>query len=467
MIPTIQSPEDFLLNEVIVTFEDNTTKLNLTKTVVEINLYESLQSAYLTGSVTMVDDADVIDLFKFRGTERLYFSVSLPIPNFTPIIKHFVILNMEDPIKVNDHTMLVTFNLIEDIGFLGNIEKFSKMYVGVGEQILGKIVTDKLKRKIYNWDERNNRFGNLERTFIPSAQNKFQYIVPNINTIEAINYVKNKLTTPNGLPYFLLSSLVTNDLIIRDLETILKGTAFNKDTPFVFSQSNTNSGVDDPRKAVFSIYQFDAQSANDTMLLAQQGGMGSYYQYRHMTTGEQISGHLNVHNIIRNLVDIGVIPLEESEMLTSEFFVPVRQTDDVRSSATLQEYNSRFFRGISASTYTDNVTNYNEEKYLNQHILQITSYVIMQYLVKDLYTISVPGFLFLSNDINRSVGNLIELRSFKTNIPHNIREMSLSIDTNRSGNFVMLQKRHIFDCTSFRHKVNIQCGRISKKQGVL
>lgn len=462
----IQSAEDFLLNEVVITFDNKVTKLNLTRVVSEINLYESIQSVYLTGSVIIQDDNDIIDLFNFKGTERLYISFSLPVPNFTPIVKHFVIQNIEQPIKVNDHTTIVTLNIIEDIGFLGSVDKFSKMYVGSGEQIIGKIVKDKLNRSIYNWDERTKRFGAKTKTFTPSKQGLFEYIVPNINVFEALSYVKNKMTTQNGMPYFVHSSITTNDIVLRDLETILNGEAFNRGTPFVFSQSTTNQGAVDPKKDLYAIYQFDVQFQSDTMLLAQLGAMGSYYNFRNLSTGEKISGQLNGYNIIKSLVDNGVIPNTEPDPLISKDFVPIRQDNSLNTDKKLQNYTSRHFRNISGSTFIDDVNNFAEEDYINQHRLHVISYILMQYLVKDLYTIRVPGFLFLSDIIDRSVGNLIELRTFKTAINNGQYNAALSIDSNKSGNFVMLQKRHIFNCLNYKHTVVVECGRITKKKPV-
>lgn len=463
---SLQSAEDFKLDEVVITFDGAATTLNITNIVAEINIYESLQSLYLTGSMTFVDDQDFVNEFNFRGTERVRITVSLPIPEFTPITKHFVIQNFEQPIKTNDYTTIYTANLIEDVGFLGSIEKFSRSYVGSGEQIIGNIVKNILKKNVYNWNEQTQQFGNSPPTFIASDQSRFQYIVPNITPIEAISIIRNKMTTANGLPYFVHSSIVSDDIIIRDLETILSTTPFNVGQPYVFSQSMTNSGADNPLAHAFSINQMEGQMLDDTMLLAQLGGVGAYYHFRNITTGQISSGRFNSYNVLKNLVDIGVIPDTEPDLLIADNFFPENLTSNVIGSKKLQDYNSKFFRDVAGATHIDNIKNFTEEANMSSYMKRVISHILHQHLLKNVYTINIPGYMLLSSEINRSVGNTVELRVFKTSIPTNKYELAQSIDVNRSGKFIMLQKRHVFNCTSFKHNVTVMCGRLSKQKSI-
>ena len=91
----LQSVEDFVLNEVIMTSERWAAPANITNIVAEINIYESIYEQYLTGSILIIDTVDLYRSLDIQGTERLQITVSLPLVNAIPITKNFVIVNAE------------------------------------------------------------------------------------------------------------------------------------------------------------------------------------------------------------------------------------------------------------------------------------------------------------------------------------------------------------------------------------
>jgi hypothetical protein len=155
-----------------------------------------------------------------------------------------------------------------------------------------------------------------------------------------------------------------------------------------------------------------------------------------------------------------IIP-PESKSLVDPNFVPDRTQND---PTTLQSYTSRIFRQISANVTTENeVNNLYAETNLSENRLPVYAYIIREYLLKNMLTITVPGMHFLFKDPRRTVGNQIEILTFKSDIPSNTTNIRDFRDKRRSGNFIMLNKRHIFNCVDFKHNCVVQCGRIQQE----
>ena len=88
-------------------------------------------------------------------------------------------------------------------------------------------------------------------------------------------------------------------------------------------------------------------------------------------------------------------------------------------------------------------------------------YAIEQLLNKNNLSIIVPGLKFMTKDITTSVGNQVAIAIYKNEI---VDETTNPIDTKRSGNYIMLSKRHVFNIVDVSHTVQISCARIANRR---
>lgn len=458
MTGDIQSAEDFRLNSVILTSERLNRELNITNLVSEINIFESIQSLYLTGSITILDDQDAFNLIDLQGTERLEISVSQPSDDTDdPVIKNFVIVNIEKAVKTNDHSTIYSLYIIEDIGYLNNVKKISKAFDGIPESMIQKILERQISKNVFGY----NVSTKTSETFQSSAQKLKRYIAPYVTPFTAIEDILERTTTRQGLPFFVHSTFTFDDIFIRDLETIIKTDAFNKDRPFIYSQSQTNNGADDTLAHAFSIAEMTSDMTDDTLFLAQVGAVGSLINTLSASYGEESSTPFNAYEFFDDLKSKNVIPQRYKFLIDREFIPDRSQNDNLK----LQEHTSRIFRQISANVTTENeVNNLYAETNLIENELPVYAYIIREYLLKNMVTITVPGMHFLFKDPRRTVGNQIEIMTFKSDIPNASTELSDFQDKRRSGNFIILNKRHIFNCVDFKHNCVLQCGRIHQEE---
>lgn len=418
--------------------------------VAEFNIYEDITLPYLTASMALLDDHDMYRFLKLNGTEKVTIRYEIPTKESEPFEKTFTIVNIPTTTKINDFASVLSFNMIEDIGYFDKLQKFSKVYDGVGEQIIEKIVQDKLSRQ-------------LDRTFArkQSFQKAFRYIVPYQTPLEAVNNILQKMTTDNGFPFFLFSSVYSDDFILRDLETIISEPAVNKGKPYTFTQGINASDTDFKTQAL-SITSFESVNIDDTLLLAQKGAIGSKLSLINITTGEYLTPHVDMLQHMTILIDNGIIPREYSSLFVNDNFVPDPSNNN---ASRLPDYDSRVMSAVMGKrTYpNDDLEGYSEEtstEYAkNQHIRNN----ILHHLTKNIYRIYVPGVLFLNKDPRLTVGSQIEVLVYKNkNVSSTMATVDV-VDERRSGNFIILAKRHIFDVVNERHNVSLEIGKISEQ----
>lgn len=448
-----QSPEDFRLNKVYISADrfKRSRTIDVTNIVIEFNIFENITLPYLTGSIAMLDDNGLFDIADFQGTENLTIIVSLPNQPDNNIQKTFILNSVEKSIQSNDRSAILIFSMVEDVLFHNNVQTISKTYDGTGEEIIEKVLNDKLNKKLYT----------KEITYKPSFQSAFRIISPYLSPFQIINMALNKMTTENGSPYFLYSTMYSNDLVLADLDTILRAAPFNR-LPYTYSQSNSNDTNNDPIVSSRSIYNIKMVNQEDTMMLSELGVVNSYFEAYDINTGGVNRSEFSLNQLYDRLFSSGIIDSKLSNKLIDYNFIPDQTKIDERGIGDYQS--KRFSLAVGAKTYPyeSQVNNWTSETDTLSYILRVNSYALRNLLLKNQIQLFVPGMNFTYGDRLTSVGRNIDLLCYKTNVSANIDRMER--DHRKSGKFLMTSKRHIFNATDFKHNVSITCSRISNER---
>jgi len=456
----IQSAEDFTLNKAYITSNRFLQVIDVKKVTIEINIYENIRMPYLTGSIMILDDNGLFTAADFQGTEKLLLEFSLPMNGAYTISKTFIMNRVEKVQKSNDNTSMLLFNLIEDVGFFNNIQSFSKSYSGKGEEIISKILSDKLGKTLYN---------NF-KTFTNSYQNTFRLLVPFKTPFQAIKMVLDKITTENGSPYFLYSTLNSDQLVLADLDTIMNRQPFNLLEPFQYDQSlaNGSGNVDNTPMTsgsvllqARSIYNINEPNQEDTLMLSELGATGSLFTTTDMTTGNEITYEHNVNSVYNQLLNASVIKSNYNNVLVDNSFIA---DPSGTNTAKLGDYNSVTFSQVAGGRtfpYSSNVNNWTFESDPSAYKLKIFKHAIEQLLLKNNIELLLPGLKFLTGDMTTSVGNQLEMIVFKNEMVDTVTDRS---DYKKSGSFIINTKRHIFNITDQKHVVSLSCSRISNRE---
>jgi hypothetical protein len=437
------SPENFIVNSVILKTQKFDQDINITNVVSEIKIFENILMPYLTGSILMLDDAGILESAMVQGTEQIEISVQLPDQS-DPIVKTFFITNVEHEVKKNDASAVVLLNIIENHGFMDKLTRISKAYTGTCEDIIARIAKDFLDKDIYRDDV----------TYKPSFQNSFRVVIPYMTALEAIEFIRDKATTELGAPYFIYSTMFSDNLVLADLETILQRTPWNRDQPFIYSAAFSSSVArEDLDTQSRIIYNYNTQSYEDTLKTIQEGAVGARLTVTDLSLSKTEQGHFSGLNSLNALRASGVVQAPQDLMPIDE--------QSTFNDLLLSDYDSKMYHFITSSTYNDALNYYEEDalqvsKYKNRVISQS----IRKLLNKSPIEIIVPGRAFLKRNMLTTVGNCIELSIMK-NVPSDQSTTGFLLDTRRTGDHIIFSKCHMFSVTSKSHRVSMGLSKLT------
>ena len=434
--------ESARVSKPIVLAGSNTTA----SVVAEINIFENITLPYLTGNIVLQDDNDLYSYLNILGSEKITVSYGLDDVATPPMTKKFYISRVRKTHKSNDNTTVLVMDLIEDVGYYNYLKKFSKSYEGSGEQIIQTIVTDQIDKPI--------EVGLLKESY----QAPFRYIVPFQTPFDAIQSVLAKITTTNGLPFFFHASLGWDGFVFSDLESILQVGSFNKGQPLRLSQAATTS--QSISEYALAMHNFtNITPLEDTLKMAQMGAIGSDLHVINAHTGESIRSRVNTTRVYNNLINNGVISREQAVELVDLFFQPDPNEQD---GMVIADYTSRVFTAVQSVPYPQSGLNgYSQESYQYDNVLKVIKKGVSAHLQKNLYTFTLPGLVFSGNNLRSSVGNLIDIEIPSSSIPDQGTSASAAIDKKRSGQFLIMAKRHTINVMDKKQVVSVEVGRVT------
>ena len=110
------SASEYHFQEVVLTIPERGIELDIGPTIIELMLYESVNTPYITGSMVCVDTQYVFDRLRFDGTERVTINIASDYDEV--LTKSFFITRTTGKTKVDENTYAYNYYIAEDIFFL-------------------------------------------------------------------------------------------------------------------------------------------------------------------------------------------------------------------------------------------------------------------------------------------------------------------------------------------------------------
>ena len=427
--------------------------VDLAKSIAELNIFESVELPYLTGTCALVDDVRFRDSIGIKGSKRLTFTI-LAKENAVPIIKTFMITGIATNTSVNERTELHTLTLMEEHAYLSSVMKISESYTGNPEQIVINIL--------------NSHLGKVLRPNARIAlQQKMKVNIPYWNPLQATDWLRDRMSSSLGAPYFLYASLRDDLLRLEDLDNMMKKDSWNKDIPYSYSQTSHNSVPDkvgsqrypsNLRTDYFHVKSYEASQIESTLRLAQGGAIGSEFKTMDLTSSSQTEKRRhNSNTTLNNFIE----SIETGANLNSSIGYDSQLQFSLGNSSlkNIGDLNSKVFSEVVASRKfydTDGVTpiaGYADE-YQQEALykLKIKSAALRAILLNNVFEISVPGQPYLSKDIG--VGSNISL-NYALASQSDGSILAGDVDKNKSGKFLVYRTRHKFTEGMYDLKMDI------------
>lgn len=164
--------------------------INLIGVMLELNLYESIFNACMTGDLLVGDGGDMISSLQLHGNEFLTVRIDKPSLNQT-LQKVFRIYKISNRSIGPNALQNYTFHFCSEELFLSTQYLISKSYKGL---TITKMVQDILLNKL-NVDPK-------KIAMVSQSVGNFDLIVPKMQPLQAIEWLAPKAYTPNGNLFF-------------------------------------------------------------------------------------------------------------------------------------------------------------------------------------------------------------------------------------------------------------------------
>ena len=417
----------------------NSKPIDIRGSVAELNIYESLERPYLTASMTFVDDTKLKSKFGIKGSEKIQIGLQAK-ESSKLFLKNFMITGLASNKSVNDKTEVHTVTLLEEHAYLSNIQKISKSYKGHPELIISNILKSELNKEIFFFS-RNS-----------SQQSPMRVNIPYWKPLEAADWLRDRMAYSNGSPYFLYSTLRNDNLIMNDLDTLMREDAWNKEDAYTFSQAaaitdpGSSNSPDRLRKELFHIKSFTATSVESTLRLAEGGAIGSHFNVHDLTSGTTSAESFHSANETLNKfvqsIDTGA-DIESSLGYDNTLMMGPTEKREINISS----FPSKIFSSIVTSRqhYEEDgktpLAGYHDEpKQSALYKLKIKSASLRAILMNNVYQINVTGIPYLASD-GIGVGTNIQVHYPESTM---VSKGSNQLDKDKSGKFLIYRTRHKF-----------------------
>jgi hypothetical protein len=182
--------------------------------VIAITMYEDIFSPYISGSLTVRESFDLVNLFPFVGEEMVEIEIVTPTLEETKNIRGiFYIYKMTDRVLLGDKMVAYVLHFISPEAVIDLNKKISKVYSGTPEEIIKSLLTDNV-----------NGLQTKKKIFVEPTDKQIKFISNFWSPLKCINFVTDNAVNKNDVPnyvffenrygfYFMsLDTLYTNGL---------------------------------------------------------------------------------------------------------------------------------------------------------------------------------------------------------------------------------------------------------------
>ena len=424
----------YVLDSVRIFSSRSTIPVEIADVVSDLDIFEHLDTPFLTAQIAFADESNLMSRLDLQGAEYVVIKIKPNVAAEPAIEKRFVIETVLSETKVNETSEMVILSLYEDILFKSNFKNVNKSYSGSPIQMIRDIAEEFLDKGVIQEGQ---------STF----QNKMKLIVPNLDPLKAIAWIKNRMTTSDGVPDFIYSSLGVNKLIVNDLLTMIDKEPVNSFKPFMYASSPNVAEEERGGRSYLPITSYTEEQKENMFEMIQQGLVGAQYQFYDAFTSQV---HKHDFNFKKDIID-KLPSTKEKTYNFAEYEIDGDVLNKIQSQRITQiggsgAYNS----GLSSPK------SYNEEKESSDYAKKVIGNVMKQHLLKAPITIRVPGVGFMKPDYNMTIGNNLRIYFLK-NRPADSRSTN-NWDMKKSGDYLMYATKHSF--TLERYDISITCAKM-------
>lgn len=390
-------------------------KIEIKALVTDLDIFEHVDKPYLTAQIMFRDMNDFMSGDDIRGGDIVRIKLKQTMSPMKVFVEKefridkFMGSSRED---LNNNVEVHILHLIEKHWYDSTAQNVNKSYSGTATTILPKIAKEFL-------DDRE----------IESSGEDIQdmkVIVPNLTPLDAMSWIKNRVSTKDGYPFYLYSSIIKDELQFMDLKTMLDEVPWNKKNPHSYIAAEQN-GEEIAR--VRSIKGFKHKGTDNLLSLIDKGLVGAKHSYFDVTTNQMHDVTFDLHkDVMTRLKDDGI--QKDKPFYTEDMGLEDTPFNQLVSRHTTQ------IGGISAYDQPS----MNESPSLGQYRLNVITRAMTLLTQHNPMSVIVSGIDF-ANTTHNSVGKTLDLAFLKTDVLNN---KTNPYDQKKSGTYLIYAAKHSF-----------------------
>ena len=285
----IESKTDYQIISAVITNSDRNQDLSvdIKRLISSFQIFEHIEKPYLTAEVLFADTANLVQDMDFQGGEKLTLQIThIEERNEGRFIeKEFLIDRIETISRADEVTDAVMLHCIEYHVFKSSLQNISRSYVGSTGSMISKISNEYLERDVLVLGDELN--------------NDTKVIIPNLNPLEACSWLRKRSISQEGMPYYLYSVLGVENLVMRDLGSMLTDPVLNTDVPFIYAPSMNSGRMN--KKRYYNIMDFKIADTEDLHSLISEGLVGGEYYFYNTLTAVPYRVKFDVEEVFQEL----------------------------------------------------------------------------------------------------------------------------------------------------------------------
>ena len=396
----VSAESEFQYQSAILTLPEKGIEVDISQTIMELILYESVNVPYITGTMICADTEYAFESFKMDGTERLELNLVAQEYNYS-LTKKFIITRTIGKTKMDEGSFAYNFYITEETFFLDVLKKVSRAYTGKPNEIIQNVLSSEFNK-------------NLDLRGKESNQSAFTYVSPYISPLAIIETIRRRASDRNGYPFFVYATIKEDSIRMKSLSDMIETDPINT-IPFTYSAAQNYNP--DRVKQLTNIEYYQELGNNDTAEMLMKGAVQNQYNVLNLSTNKR--NRNNKFNITQ------VLDAKEHSIYNKDLKI---------QDKTLDEYDPNVVYRIVNHTTIDEL-GYHDEQDIEMHMNKMKANSLVAALEKKKMNIILPGILNFHED-TVFVGEQIMV-----NLPHGGRN---EIDQVASGPYVVLEVKHKF-----------------------
>tara|TARA_B100000085_G_scaffold285654_1_gene322843 strand:- start:4198 stop:5550 length:1353 start_codon:yes stop_codon:yes gene_type:complete len=435
---SIESQIEIKITEAVISSDRTPLSVDIKNLISDFEIYENIVNPYLTANIIFVDQENIVQDLDLQGGEKLTFSFYHveEMNKGLEIKKEFVIDSIKEISKAGERDEVVRIHCTEFIGLISSLQNVNRVYTGAPSEIIAKIMSEFLNKDLI-------QIGN-------DSLKDMKVIIPNMHPIEACQWLMKRTLTKEGFPFFLFSTMGVDNLILKDLGTMLNQQPINKKIPYFYAPS---LAATKSIQSYYTIQDYEYSDTENLIGLIREGLVGAKYNFYSTLTALEDPIKFNVdRNVFKRLAQQNSIGANN----TRYNYAPGYRFNDI----AFQEYESKNISSINSSgayTTKDSVfKSYHEESTKGSNVKKVIEKALRGFLGKTPLRMTVRGRDFVTADNNYSIGKTIRINFLDTNPL--IDANAAKLDEKKSGDYIIIEARHNYRIEKF--DTTLLCAKI-------